>query len=646
MAHNPATYPRTRQPEVPALTRRQFVQRLGLGAAVVGLVPAAWAAEGRRKPNLLFILCDDLGWRDTTPYGSTFHETPNIQRLRERGMMFTQAYAANPLCSPTRASIQTGLWPARIGITTPACHLPEEVFEETVQTKAPPDKKALMCQSATRLKQEYYTLAEALKDAGYRTGHFGKWHLGHEPYDPLHQGFDMDVPHTPGPGPAGSYVAPWKFPEKLNFTGQPGEHIEDRMAQEAVKFLRENKDRPFYLNYWCFSVHGPWDAKQALIEKYAAKADPNSPQRNPVYAAMVKSLDDAVGTLLGTLDELKLSDNTVVIFFSDNGGVHWAPGTKGRTPQYPDVPVTSNSPLRGGKATIYEGGTREPCLVVWPSVIPPGSKSDAIIQSIDFHPTLLEVLGLQAKPGHRFDGISFVPALKSQPLSREAIFCYFPHSAGVPDSRPPACYVRKGDWKLIRLFFEKDGRTHAYELYNLKDDLSETTNLADKLPDKVKELDALIEQFLKDSNAVQPKPNPDYDPNAAALNGWRVIRNAKVSIADGHMVIQPEGGVANLMAPVAGGTGEITLEFRMRSTASGDVRAFWNRRGEGGFPPDRAVNVPFAHDGQWHDCAAKFAVTGELTAVRLDPGRGPGKIEIDWLRVKDAAGKVLREWEF
>lgn len=211
-----------------------------------------------RKPNVIFILADDLGWWDTSLYGSKFHETPHIDRLAQRGVMFTQAYAANPLCSPTRASILTGLYPGRIGITMPACHLPpEERLEATLQRNAPPTQKALQQVSATRLKHEYFTLAEALKEAGDATGHFGKWHLGHEPYDPLHQGFDVDVPHTPGPGPAGSYLAPWRFPPQLNFVGQPGEHIEDRMAQEAIKFIRANKDRPFYLNYWAFSVHSP-----------------------------------------------------------------------------------------------------------------------------------------------------------------------------------------------------------------------------------------------------------------------------------------------------------------------------------------------------------------------------------------------------
>lgn len=489
---------------------RVYLTILTLFVTLPGLTANAThaAAPAPRKPNIVFILADDLGWRDTTPYGSRFYETPNIDRLAQRGAMFTQAYAANPLCSPTRASILTGLYPGRIGITTPAGHLPEERFEATLRQNAPPTQKALQPVSATRLKHEYFTLAEALKEAGYATGHFGKWHLGHEPYDPLHQGFDVDVPHTPGPGPAGSYIAPWRFPPQLNFVGQPGEHIEDRMAQEAIKFIKANKDRPFFLNYWAFSVHSPWGAKENLIEKYRAKADPNSPQRNPVYGAMVQSLDEAVGKLLDTLDELKLSDNTIIIFFSDNGGVHWhEPNMKERFGM--DCPPTSNAPLRGGKATLYEGGTRVPCIVVWPGKVKAGAKSDAFLSSVDFYPTILEMVGLKPQPGQQLDGVSQVPALLGTGKPRDTLFCFFPHYTPATGN-VPGTWVRRGDWKLIRFHHDNDDQTDRFELYNLKDDVGETKNLAAQMPDKVKELNALIEQHLKDIHALVPKPNPNY----------------------------------------------------------------------------------------------------------------------------------------
>src|SRR4029079_2110265 len=260
-----------------------------------------------------------LGWSDTTLYGTTkYYLTPNIERLAKRGMTFTRAYSACPLCSPTRSALLTGLSPARTGITTPNCHLPQVVLEATTGKKAPPDQKAIMPDPPTRLKPEYRTLAETLKDAGYATGHFGKWHLGSEPYSPLQQGFDVDVPHHPGPSPAGSFVAPWKF---ANFKERtPNEHIEDRMADEAVAWMEKNKDRPFYLNYWMFSVHAPFDAKKANIEKHRGRVNPADPQHSPTYAAMIESMDDAIGTLLDALDRLQIADNTIIIFTSDNGG--------------------------------------------------------------------------------------------------------------------------------------------------------------------------------------------------------------------------------------------------------------------------------------------------------------------------------------
>ncbi len=457
------------------------------------------------KPNIVFILADDLGWADTTLYGQTkYYRTPNIDRLATRGMTFTRAYAASPLCSPTRSSILTGLSPARIGITLPMCHLPNVVLQATTGINAPPGEKAVPPKTVTRLDTTFFTLAEALKQAGYATGHFGKWHLGPEPYSPLQQGFNVDIPHWSGAGPAGSYVAPWNFPDFDHDPGMPNQHIEDRMASEAVTFMEKNKSRPFFLNYWMFSVHAPFDAKQGLIDKYTATVDPEDPQRCPVYAAMVESMDDAVGTLIDTLDRLNLTDNTIIIFTSDNGGNMYN--------TVDGVPPTSNAPLRGGKACLLEGGVRVPCIVSIPGTVAPGVRNDTIIQSSDFYPTLLDLLALNPQPGQTFDGISIVPALHGQPLDRRAIFSYFPHSNPVPDWIPPAVSATENEWKLIRLFFQGDNGAHRYLLYNLKDDLSETNNLADMEPQRVMEMDAMIERFLVDTEAVLPIPNPKFDP--------------------------------------------------------------------------------------------------------------------------------------
>lgn len=484
------------------------MNKLQMLAALVCLLVAVpvVAADEVRKPNIVFILADDLGWSDTTLFGTTnFYETPHIERLARRGMTFTRAYSSSPLCSPTRASILTGLSPARHGITSPTCHLPQKILKVSLRPAAPPNSKAIQPVSLTRLPTSHYTLAEALRDAGYKTGHFGKWHLGREPFSPLQHGFDVDVPHWPGPGPAGSYVAPWKFPDFDHDPDVPNQHIEDRMAQEAVAFMKQHKSQPFFLNYWMFSVHAPFDAKTKLIAKYRGRVDPKDPQRCPTYAAMIESMDDAVGTLLNAIDELGIADNTIIVFASDNGGNMYNE-VEGETP-------TSNAPLRGGKATMFEGGVRGPCIVIWPPVIKANSRSDQLIQSSDFYPTLLEMIDVKPRPQQKFDGISIVPALKGEPLQREAIFTYFPHEPRVPDWIPPAISVHAGDWKLIRIFHGGEEGRHRYKLFNLANDLSEKHDLASEYPDRVRQLDRMIENHLKATNAVVPKPNPRFDPS-------------------------------------------------------------------------------------------------------------------------------------
>lgn len=491
-----------------------------LTAVIAALTLAGVSALAEQRPNVIFILADDLGWSDTGLYGTTkFLETPNIDLLAKRGMTFTNAYAANPLCSPTRASIVTGLYPARIGITTPCCNEPAVRLEAKLVEKAAAFQPALQVASASRLKTEYYTLAEAFHDAGYTTGHFGKWHLGREPYSPLEQGFDVDVPHYFGSGPAGSNIAPWRFPAELHFTGKPGEHIEDRMANEAIKFIRANKDTSFFLSYWAFSVHAPFDAKADLVEKYAAKADPNDPQRCPVYGSMVQTFDDNVGQLIRVLDELKLTDNTIIVFFSDNGGNMYdrVDGIRGTMFDINDpvngISPTSNAPLRGGKATIYEGGMRVPCVVVWPGKVEPGSRSNAFLSSVDWYPTLLDMTGVTPKETVKFDGVSQKPALLGLGTPRDKLFCCFPHYAPATGG-VPAAWVRRGDWKLIRFFCDGPGQTDRSELYNLKSDIGETRNVAAEHPDVVKECDALISEHLEDINAMIPVKNPAYDSTA------------------------------------------------------------------------------------------------------------------------------------
>ncbi len=550
--------------EMRRIARRPvIVFAVGAMAALTLAIRPAFADDAAQKtrPNIVLILADDLGWADLGCYGSRYHQTPHLDAFANRGMRFTQAYAASPLCSPTRASVLTGLYPARIGITNPVCHEKEEILAARLVESAPPSIRVLQAVSATRLKLDYFTLAEALQEAGYATGHFGKWHLGLPPYDPLHQGFGVDFPHWSGPGPAGSYVAPWKFPPEM-LQGKPGEHLEERMASEVVKFLRENRDRPFFLNYWCFSVHSPWNAKPELVDKYRATADPKQPRRNPVYAAMVESLDDAVGRVVHEIDDLGIADRTVIVFMSDNGGVDWhEPKMKANAGM--DDPPTSNLPLRGGKASLYEGGTREPLIVAWPGVARAGAVSDALVQSTDFYPTILEICGLAPRAGQKFDGVSFAPALRGGKSVRDSVFCSFPHlNINPADEGKPGAYVREGDWKLIRRFHGNLDQTDAFELFNLANDLGETNNLAIAMPDKTRELDARLTEFLADTRAVIPRRNPAY----VRFDRWAAGRDAKLTTTDDGVSVACDHDrptIHLLQTPRA--TGELIVSFRMRA---------------------------------------------------------------------------------
>ena len=369
--------------------------------------------------------------------------------------------------------------------------------------------KAATPWGATRLDTRYRTLAGSLREAGYVTAHFGKWHLGREPYDPLHQGFDVDIPHTYGPTQPGGFYAPWKWPEGVKYDrGKPGEYVDDRMAGEAIRFMKAHRAEPFFCNFWMFSPHGDPQTTPKLAAKYAgkiAKLGPDYPQCNPDTAGLHESLDRVVGRLMKALDKLNLADNTIIIFNSDNGG--WT-GTSGRK----DVGMTSNAPLRGGKTALYEGGIRVPLIVVWPGRGKPGTRSDAIFSSVDFYPTILGMLGLQLPAGEPLDGVSQVPALLGKAAPRQTTFMFFPHYDREFDS--PGAAVRQGDWKLVRRFFDNADQTDHYELYNLRADPGERRDLAVQQPDKRRELEALLAQHLEETGAVLPVENPKYDPKA------------------------------------------------------------------------------------------------------------------------------------
>ena len=455
-------------------------------------------------------MADDLGWADTTLYGHTaLYETPNLERLAKRGMLFERAYTASPLCSPTRSAMLTGLHPARTGLTAPTCHIAgEPILRPSLKLNTPAHHKLLSLTKVNRLDTNYPNIAKTLKQAGYHTAHFGKWHLGRSPFTALDHGFDVDIPNWYGPGPAGSYVAPWKFPDFKE--AYPGEHIEDRMADEIDTYLenRAADKKPFYLNYWQFSVHGPFNAKADYIESYKDKVDPNDAQKSPTYAAMVKSLDDNVGRVLNKLDELKLSKNTLIFFYSDNGGNMYNQ-VDGTTP-------TSNRPLRGGKGNNWDGGVRVPCIAVWPGHIEKKSKSSELVTSTDFYPTILDLLGIPKKESQTFDGISIRPALEGKPMSKRHIFTYFPHATKVPDSFPNSAAVYDDEWKLIRLLHNAPNGDHEHWLFNLKKDIGERNEVSKKYPNKVAELAKELDQFLAKTGAIYPSPNPNYNSGHAS----------------------------------------------------------------------------------------------------------------------------------
>lgn len=464
------------------MNRRIFLKSVGLGAASLALPSCiansqqlSAAPQTYKKPNIVFILIDDMGWTDLCCYGSKFHETPNIDRLAKEGMRFTNAYAACPVCSPTRASILAGQYPARVGIT------------DFIPGHWRPYEKLIVPQNRLQLPLEAITMPEVLKEQGYATAHIGKWHLGGQKYFPEHQGFDMAI--------------------------QGGTNQNDKRVisytDKAIEFIQTSSDKPFFLYLSHNTVHIPLEAPQELVDKYQSKPKPPTGVNNPTYAAMVEHLDSSIGRIMKKLDELNLTRRTIIIFFSDNGGLYQPyGGYRGNKD-----PVSTNEPLRSEKGTLYEGGIREPLIVRWPGVIKPATTCDTPVTSIDFYPTFLEIVAAKGNPSHVLDGESILPLLKrTGTLKRDAIYWHYPH---YHHSRP-AGVVREGNFKLIE--FYEDGRL---ELYNLKHDISEKHNLAKKLPKKAAQLQKKLAAWRESVDAKMPTPNPDYDPARAHEWGRR-----------------------------------------------------------------------------------------------------------------------------
>jgi len=480
-------------------TRREFLKMAGATVASAGAlswlsdcVTAGPTATAKvKQPNIIFILIDDMGWKDLGCYGGSFFETPNIDRLAAQGMRFTDAYAACAVCTPTRASIMTGKYPARL-------HMDGHIRPD-LKPYPTGSGKLINPQFKQWLEPSEETIAEALKMGGYISASIGKWHLGEQSgpqYRPQNQGFSRVVlsQHHGDMKYFYPFVDREKWPYAGPLPGKPGDYLPDRLTDEAVKFIEDSRDKPFflYLSHW--SVHEPHRAKKEMISKYEAKKKAQGEKQiSPVYAAMVESVDECVGRVMAKLEETGLVDRTVVIFMSDNGGLK---------------KVTSMSPLRGQKSLYYEGGIRVPLIIKAPGMTKPGSQCHEPVISTDFYPTMLEIAGLAPKPEQHRDGVSLVPLLKESKsgLGRDAIYWHFPlyQARGCT----PCSAVRAGDYKLIEYFED-----YRVELYNLKNDIGETKDLSKINPAKAKELRAMLHRWRKAVNAQIPKPNPDYNPN-------------------------------------------------------------------------------------------------------------------------------------
>ena len=489
-------------------------QLLTLAACWAGLSAMALGARGvhasavqnAARPNIVVFLVDDLGQRDLGCYGSTFYETPNVDRLAREGARFTDAYAACPVCSPTRASLMSGQWPQRTGVT--------DYIGAAQPDKWPRNTPLLPAPYSDRLSLETPTAAEALKAAGYATFFAGKWHLGPEGWWPENQGFDINMGGHDRGGPYGGkqYFSPYGNPRLSD--GPPGEHLPDRLASETVRFIDANRSRPFFAYFSFYDVHTPLMARDDLRQKYEAKRsrlpeterwgredtrDVRLVQSHAVYAAMVEAMDQAVGKVLRRLDELDLAKDTLVLFTSDNGGLSTSEG-------WP----TSNLPLRGGKGWLYEGGIRTPLLVRWPGQAKPGSILSAPVSSPDLFPTLLDAAGAPPPAGQPLDGRSLRLLLQGEAPAERALFWHYPHYGN--QGGAPGAAIRRGDWKLVEWFEDR-----RVQLFNVAADLSEEHDLARTEPARADRLRAELHAWQKDVGARFPTPNSRYDP--AGPNG-------------------------------------------------------------------------------------------------------------------------------
>ncbi|MBB5039149.1 sulfatase [Prosthecobacter dejongeii] len=449
-----------------------------------------------RPPNIIFILIDDMGWTDLGCYGSKYYETPHLDQLAKDGMRFTQAYSACTVCSPTRAAILTGKSPARLHVT------------DWIAGHNRPNARLSIPEWTKHLPEDEETLAERLKTRGYATASIGKWHLGGTDHYPEKHGFDVNIGGTDAGSPP-SYFSPYKIATLPD--GPQGEFLTDRLTTEAIGFIEKHKDQPFFIYLPHYAVHTPIMGKPDVVAKYQAKKADGG-HSNPVYAALVESVDDGVGRMRETLKKLDLSENTLFVFTSDNGGLSHMVGAQGWKPG-----PTDNSPSRLGKGGPYDGGVHIPLIIAWPGTIEPGTINDSPVISYDHVPTLLEATGTPLKEGQVVDGESLMPLLTQKDiLKREAIYWHYPHYH--PGSATPYSAIRAGDWKLIEFFEDQ----HV-ELYNLRRDVGEADNVAAAEPDIAQKMQKQLSDWRTQVGAQLPVANEKYDPERA----WESDRKKK-----------------------------------------------------------------------------------------------------------------------
>jgi len=476
------------------------------------------------------MLADDLGWRDLSCTGSTYFQTPNIDALAAGGMRFTDAYAASPSCSPTRSSILTGCYPARTRITNPGGGSASEILEGQENDRAPRHEKVASATSATRLNLKFKTIAQSMKEAGYATAFFGKWHLGRDPHLPENFGFDTVVGgrHFSGP-PFSTYFGPWAKDANMPDVAS-GAHADDVITTEAVQFIKKQHEagQPFFIFLWFYSVHGPFESKEELVKKYAALKDPENPQRSPTMAAMIHVLDENVGRVEKALQELGIERDTVVIFTPDNGGNMYNV-VDGTTP-------TNNAPLAQGKGHSREGGVRVPLIVKYPPLVKAGQVSGARVGSPDFYPTVLDLAGLPLEPETHLDGVNFKAALQGRPFDRPAMLTHQPHNMH-------SSSIYEGNWKLTRFWHHGDDHAHRNELYDLAADAGETRNLAPDHPDVVQRLSRILDTKIESTGALRPRKNLNFE--GTAVGSWSGEDGARVSLTapDILRVEGPAGGL-------------------------------------------------------------------------------------------------------